>query len=234
VTNTGNATLTFTSVAVTGDFSQTNNCGTQLAAGAMCTASITFKPSGVGQRTGTVTATDNATGSPHSAILTGTGTDFGLSVPSPNATVTAGQSATYNVVVIPLSGYNQAVSLTCAGAPSTASCTVNPASMTLDGATPVTVKVTVTTTTRSAASPTGLRWILAMLVLGMIAIAIRRRYFVRLIWLAPALILLVLFWSSCGVGSNKVTGTLPGTYALTVTAAGGALTHQASLALNVN
>jgi pimeloyl-ACP methyl ester carboxylesterase len=78
LTNSGNASLSISSVAITGtnvgDFSQTNNCGTSLAAGVSCTISVTFKPTATGTRTATVSVTDNATASPQKASLTGKGT----------------------------------------------------------------------------------------------------------------------------------------------------------------
>ena len=74
LTNTGTAALSITSVVATGDYTQTNNCGTSLAAGAACTTSVTFKPSTTGARPGTLTYNDSASGSPHVVSLSGTGT----------------------------------------------------------------------------------------------------------------------------------------------------------------
>ena len=73
LTNNGNAALAITSVAVTGDFSQTNNCGTNVSAGGSCTINVTFTPTAAGTRIGTLTITDNASGSPQTVSLTGTG-----------------------------------------------------------------------------------------------------------------------------------------------------------------
>jgi len=76
--NTGNATLTLASIALSGtnasDFAQTNNCGSSVAVGANCTISVTFAPTASGSRTGAVTLTDNATGSPQTVSLSGAGT----------------------------------------------------------------------------------------------------------------------------------------------------------------
>jgi hypothetical protein len=80
LSNTGTATLKITSIAVTGDFSQTNTCGSSVAAGAFCTISVTFKPTGSGQRTGTVTVTDNASPTTQTASLTGTGAGPGATL----------------------------------------------------------------------------------------------------------------------------------------------------------
>ena len=78
LTNTGSATLAIASILPSGDFLQTNNCGASVAPGASCTISVTFKPRGIGTRTGAVNITDNAPGSPQSVPLTGTGTAVNL------------------------------------------------------------------------------------------------------------------------------------------------------------
>jgi len=67
--------LTITSIAVTGDYLQNNNCGTSLAPNAECAINLSFRPSAAGTRTGTLTVTDNGPGSPRVASLTGLGTE---------------------------------------------------------------------------------------------------------------------------------------------------------------
>ena len=61
LTNAGNATLSLSSIQVTGpnpgDFSSTNSCGSSVAAGANCTISVTFQPTVTGTRTAAVTVT---------------------------------------------------------------------------------------------------------------------------------------------------------------------------------
>ena len=73
LTNTGNGTLSITSITASGDFAETNTCGSSVAAGASCTISVTFTPTATGTRTGAVSITDNAAGSPQTIGLTGTG-----------------------------------------------------------------------------------------------------------------------------------------------------------------
>jgi len=76
--NSGNAPLNIASIEVggtdPGDFAETNNCGSSLAAAANCTISVTFKPMAAGSRMATVVVTDNSAGSTQTATLTGTGT----------------------------------------------------------------------------------------------------------------------------------------------------------------
>src|SRR5207247_8134408 len=77
LSNSGSTALSIGSIAITGadsgDFAQTNNCGSSLAAGAQCTINVTFTPSAGGTRTATLTVTDSASGSPQTASLSGTG-----------------------------------------------------------------------------------------------------------------------------------------------------------------
>jgi parallel beta-helix repeat protein len=74
VTNSGTTTATVSNVAVSGDFSQTNNC-TSIAVGASCAVTVTFKPTAGGTRTGTLTVTSNANNSPTTVGLSGSGID---------------------------------------------------------------------------------------------------------------------------------------------------------------
>jgi len=77
LSNSGDAALSVTSITVSGanasDFAETNNCGSSVAASANCKISVTFKPAAAGARTAAVTVTDNASGSPQSVSLSGTG-----------------------------------------------------------------------------------------------------------------------------------------------------------------
>jgi hypothetical protein len=77
VSNTGTAAAAVSGVSVTGDFAQTNTCGSSLAAGASCSVSVTFHPTASGPRTGTLTVTSNATNSPTNVALSGTGATTG-------------------------------------------------------------------------------------------------------------------------------------------------------------
>ena len=78
LTNNGTATLTISSIAITGDFAQTNTCSTSVAAGASCSISITSTPSAIGTRSSTLSVTDNSSGSPQTVAVSGTGTQVKL------------------------------------------------------------------------------------------------------------------------------------------------------------
>ncbi len=65
--------LNVSSITATGDFSQTNNCASPLAAGASCTIAVIFTPTAATSRTGVLFVADDANNSPQTATLSGTG-----------------------------------------------------------------------------------------------------------------------------------------------------------------
>jgi len=75
LTNHMNVALTGINIAITGasSFTQTNTCGTSVAAGGNCTITVTFTPVVPGKQTGTVNIADSAINSPQTIALTGTG-----------------------------------------------------------------------------------------------------------------------------------------------------------------
>jgi hypothetical protein len=80
LTNTGSASLNVTGIGASADFAQTNDCGSLVAVGASCTMSVTFTPTALGIRTGTLSITDDAFGSPQVISLAGAGVVSGLNV----------------------------------------------------------------------------------------------------------------------------------------------------------
>jgi len=72
--------LSIGSIATSGAFTQTNNCASSLAAGGNCSINVSFKPTASGAASGTLSITDNATNSPQTASLSGTGVATGGSV----------------------------------------------------------------------------------------------------------------------------------------------------------
>jgi hypothetical protein len=78
LTNSGGTTLNITSIALTGanasDFAQTNTCGSSVAGGANCTISVTFTPSVTGTEAASLSVSDDASSSPQTVSLSGTGT----------------------------------------------------------------------------------------------------------------------------------------------------------------
>ncbi len=71
LTNYQSVPLTIFSIVSSGNFVQTNNCGSSLAALASCAILVTFSPKFAGTVPGALTITDDANGSPHVLALSG-------------------------------------------------------------------------------------------------------------------------------------------------------------------
>jgi hypothetical protein len=78
-------------------------------------------------------------------------TDFSIAISPSNATTSVGQSATYTVTVLPISGFNNPILFSCSGLPAGATCSFSPAALT-PGSGPVSSTLTVST---AATTPTG-------------------------------------------------------------------------------
>jgi hypothetical protein len=246
LTDTGHENLSISRISISGDFSETNDCGTGLGPGQKCSISVTFTPTGLGNRMGMVTISDSASNSPQTVPLSGTGINAGLDLEvapdgSASATVQAGQTANYNLE-IGGAGLSGVATLTCSGAPTGANCSL-PSSMNVNGNTASPFTVSVTTTLRTMGQvlrPTDVRsrWLWATTLLGMMILPIgscrKKRWLGRMRVLPIALLLLIC---SCGGGNSGSTsnsnGTPAGTYQLTVTAKSGATNQSIPLTLIV-
>jgi uncharacterized repeat protein (TIGR03803 family) len=228
LTNTGNAALNITSIAITpAAFTETNKCGASLAAGASCIITVMFTPSSAGEISGTLTITDNAFGSPHRVSLSGVGQDFTIGPYNLSVTVIPGATTSGAFQVAPLGGFNQTVSLACSGAPQEATCTLNPTSVVLDGRNRAAIGLQLSTTAPTSGGASGGRWpalppsrewfvaMGAALLLGLLGLLWRASPLVRLDWepqsqqlrlriltLSGVLLLAAIGWAACGGGST--------------------------------
>lgn len=262
LTNNGNTTLNITSITITGanggDFSETNTCGASVVAAANCSISVTFKPTATGNRAASVAIADDAGASPQMISLVGIGTDFSIDVVAGSSntdTINAGQPATYNLQVTPVSGFNGAVTLSCAGAPSESTCATSSVSVTPNGVASSPFGVNVTTTAPSLVVPRGrpfqnpplvwvrisLQCLLILTFMPLLARLARATVRARRV-LAPtvfALLGILVLAGGCGgggFGGGGVhnAGTPSGTYTLTVTGTSGGVNHIQKLTLKVN
>lgn len=253
LTNTGTGALTINSIAASGDFAETSTGATAcpiapatLAAGKNCVINVTFAPTAVGARTGNLTVTDNAAGSPHVVPLTGTGWDFSLAGPAqaPPA-ITSTAPGNFNITMTPLGGFNQAVALTCAVTPAAAdaTCTVASPVTAADGVTVQSAAVKVTTTAlmvppRSVPTPpVSMRQVVPLILALLMLLLLPRtkRLQVRL-GMAGATLLLVILAGCSGPGKPPVQ-PIPAVLTITGTTSGtppGVATHQAIVNLTIN
>jgi hypothetical protein len=91
-----NSTPVLNTIAISGDFAQTNTCGQSVPVGGQCYISITFTPTAAGTRTGTLTVTDNASNSPQAVALSGTAGPAGVS-PTTTGISSSGTAGSYTL-----------------------------------------------------------------------------------------------------------------------------------------
>jgi len=148
------SSLSIASVRLAGpnlsDFNLANGCtDSGYPPNQSCTLSVTFTPSALGTRFASLVITDNAPSSPQTIKLTGVthSASETVTITAPNGftqSVSAGGIATYALNL--LSTVSGTVSFSgCSGAPSTATCTVQPASIIVSANQSVTFQVSVAT-----------------------------------------------------------------------------------------
>jgi len=240
-------------IATSGDFKETNTCGTSLGPSLSCTISVTFAPTVAQTRTGSLTITDNAANSPQAVSLAGTGTDFSLAAASgancpsggncsTSASIKAGQTASYNLQVTPSNGFSGTVALACGGAPTSATCSVSPASITVNGAASAFV-VSLSNTSSSQVipfvrlprSPFEFGALLLLYLSASMLIARRRLASKRLVQAAASMSLLLMFTATFFIMSGCGGGAAPPTKAtLTITGTSSGVSRTLPLSLTVN
>lgn len=137
-----------------GDFSQTNNCGTlpaTISPDVTCTISVSLTPSVYGPESATLNIADNGIGGSQTVTLTGSGPNFSISASPNTLTVVHGSSGTSTITLTPQAKFAQTVAVGCTGYPAGGStCTLNPPSVQLFGGAGQTTTLTIQTTASTA------------------------------------------------------------------------------------
>ena len=176
--------------------------------------------------------------------------DFAIGAASGSGTsqtISAGQTASFSLVLAPAGSFTGTVNLNCVITPTVTpapTCNLSGSSVQISSSAAQTVTVTVATTaplTTSATFYTDFRhsalplsWTLALV--GSCCLFLRKRRRVPAL-AAPVVVLILLSWTSCGGGSSPsdhtTQGTPPGTYTATITATSGSLSHNTALQIFV-
>lgn len=174
--------------------------------------------------------------------------DFGISIsPSNNSVPAAGQTATYVVQLAPHPVFGTNVSLSCTNLPTSSACNFTPSnSISLQGSSPATATLNLTTTAQSittARARFGLGRFYAVFLgvpgLALVGIGIggdrRRRWRVAGLFLLLVVMAQLLPLPGCSTQQTQPppTGTPPGMYSITVTAASGTDSKSVPIQLTV-
>lgn len=240
VTSLAPQTLPFPALVMTGDYSQTNNCGASVAAYGTCTITVSFKPTTTGTRAGTLASADtSAVYSGIAAIFTGNGVDFTIAVSPTSGTTVAGYGSTTTALVTPIAGFANSVTLTCTSNATASTCV--PQLVTFTPTAAVQTKVAITTISKFTVvgyTAMGPGW-LAVITLGSGIMLWRKRRGAGVLLRSGLVLCFVVASSVLTVGcsgklpAQNASYTAAGDYTYTVTGTDGFLVHSATYTLHV-
>jgi hypothetical protein len=246
VKNTSTATVNFAGFTTSGEDAEdfgvplpTSSAGCSatgtLAAGASCTINVLFTPQAAGTRTATLLIADNATGSPQTVALSGTGVNSSVIITvapggSTTATTVSGGTAYYGLMITGAPGVTGTVQLGCVPSSVLITCKVIPGSVTLNGSS-VEVAFAIQTFCQGATTSTGfapplggagigggLRLLLVTMMLGLGGLLWTFRRNRRVALTFATLLLVALGSAACNSLPSGPNGATPaGTYSLSLT-----------------
>jgi hypothetical protein len=248
LSNTGNATLNISSIALAGTnptnfaiTTGTNSCGETLSSGATCNIYVTFTPASAASFSASLQVTDNAAGSPQSTSLSGIGTaavvaSFTIGSSTSAQTVQPGGTATYTISATAQNGaFTTPVTLAASGLPAGATATFTPASITPGSSSATSALSIQTATTTAAAAKRSLGWPLAAPALAIVSLLFvpgkRRRRWITMALLLFAFLGAIATLTGCGGGFSLTPPAQ--TYTITVTGTSGAETQSTTVQLTV-
>jgi FG-GAP-like repeat len=237
-----------------------------LPTGATCAFNPPTLPIASGTSTLTITTTTSVAAGTYAVQVTGSAgatvsssavslviqaaPDFSTTPGTPTSqTVSAGQTATFNLSLAGSGTFSGTVNLSCAITPAVTlgpTCSLSSSSEQISGTTAQSVAVKVGTTAPSSAamvspiglSPGSLPWgwtfLGTIMLVGFSGLASQSRKRAPVLVL-PVLMLAVLLWVACGGSSSphNTQGTPAGTYTATVTATSGSLSHATAFKVTV-
>ena len=249
VSNSGTAeSLSNLVLAAPAGFQVVNNtCGSSLAPQTGCTAGVVFAPTSAGAQTGNLTVTSSTVPTGAQVVLAGMGFDFTVTASgSTSQTVSSGQTASYTLVITPLSGSQGAFTFQCGTLPSNALCLFNPTTETLGAGVTGNVAVEISTGKSGSAAvsmvPAGWRFLPLACGLVLLPLGWKRR---RAALLLGALLAILAggVCSCAGSGGGSSSSTTPvstpgstptGTYSIPVTVLSNGVQHSLTVKLIVD
>ncbi len=184
-----------------------------------------------------------ASGSIDSAVATASYTinqvagDFAVSSSPNSLTVTSAQPATATISVLPVNGFNSAVSLTCTGLPAGASCIFSQPTVAAAGApasTTLTVSMTGTTTTLATNRNSSPLFPGSVLAVALCCISWKKRRCLQMLLLLVISVVGLTLLNGCG-GATFVSNASHATVVspITVTGTSGALQHSTTITVTM-
>ena len=244
ITNYTAAAIALTGITINGDYAYTTTCGSILGSLGNCTITVSFTPTALGTRAGTITVTTNDTKVPVITVaLTGNGVDFAIAVSPASGATLAGYNITPSLTLTPLGGFSSPIAIGCTTDAAGSTCLPQSTPYTLAALTAMPLAIT-TTSKYTVIGYGGLGgtgsspwvWLVALGASLAMFTQRRRRLLPRLLALLITLALLGTAGLGCGSRDPNLNNnpTLPGTYTYTVSATDGEITHTATYSLTIS
>ena len=240
ITNYTAAAIAFTGVSITGDYAYSTTCGTTLGALGNCTVTVSFTPTALGARPGSLTVTTNDTKYPIITVaLAGNGVDFAIAVNPTSGATLAGYSETVSLTLTPLGGFASPIALGCTTTAAGSTCIPQTTPYTLAATTSMPMTITTTsqyTVIGYSGFGGGELWLALIALFSAGLLLVRKPKFLPRLT-AALLLMFALGASNLGCGNQtpdkNATPTLPGSYTYTVTATDGKISHSATYTLTL-
>jgi HYDIN/CFA65/VesB-like, Ig-like domain len=250
IADTGQQPLTISAISIAGtnaaDFTAAPGQCPTVATGASCSLQVSFHPSADVSENAQLSISDDASGSPQSVDLTGTGVApavWTAPATSTTATTTSGGIANYALSLTSDPSFSGNLTLTCTGVPQYATCTLTPSTLTITPGQTASVSVAVATTNPTTVSAEILAPLNRITLASAICLPLLgwRSHCLRKMAALVALTLIACVVFGCGGSSSVATPaaaisaqkTPAGTYTLQVAASNGTFTQTQKLTLVV-
>lgn len=145
--------------------------------------------------------------------------DYAIQAQPTSLTITTGQSGTATLTILPLGGSTQTVQVSCGNLPVNISCAFSPTSVTLDGASMASVKITVAAKATAAGLITNghTLGVATSLAFAALLLPFWRRNRLKAMLGLVVIVLIGFYGTGCGSNSGGSTNAAKGLYVLNIT-----------------
>ena len=162
--------------------------------------------------------------------------DYTLQAQPSTLTIPSGQSGTATLTILPIAGSTQTVQVSCGTLPVNISCSLAPGSVTLDGTSTASVKITVTAKTTAAGLVTNghALGVASSLAFAALLLPFWRRNRLKALLGVAVIIVIGFYGAGCGSSSGSSTNAAKGLYVLNITTTStGSAAKTTPLVINV-
>jgi hypothetical protein len=162
--------------------------------------------------------------------------DYTMQSQPTSLTLSGGQTGTASISVIPLGGSTQTIAFSCGTIPAKLTCAFAPATVTLDGVTAASIKITVTAaaTTASNIAQPNLWGVVSTVAFAGLLVPFGRRKHLKGLFGLVAVLAFAICIAGCGSSNSTPPVAQTATYVVNITATAGSSAKSVPLVVTVN